>query len=163
MRTYFCAGAPTGQTSEQAPQSMHFSGSMSYLPSPSEIACTGHSGSHAPQLMHSSEMLYAMVDSPPCKPSMIEYKNLPYLSYHAAWAIASHKQERSRKVQLFLIRFYFRRILHQVWKRQQVIGVVIRLVIHKGDFFILIAAVHKIFGQIIILQTGSLHGLIHRF
>jgi hypothetical protein len=54
------AGASTGQTSEQAPQSMQRSVWMSYWVSPSEIALDGHSGSQAPQLMHASEILYAM-------------------------------------------------------------------------------------------------------
>jgi hypothetical protein len=47
-------GAPTGQTSAQAPHSMQVSASIMYWLSPWEIALTGHSASHAPQLMHSS-------------------------------------------------------------------------------------------------------------
>lgn len=54
---YAWAGAPTGQVSAQAPHSMHTSGLISYLPSPSEIAFTGHSAAQAPQLMQSSEIL----------------------------------------------------------------------------------------------------------
>ena len=54
-------GAPTGHTPAHAPHSMQVSASMTYLPSPSEIALTGHSAAQAPQAMHSSEILYAMV------------------------------------------------------------------------------------------------------
>ena len=50
---YSAPGAPTGQTLAQAPQSMHLPGSISYLSAPAEIAPTGHSASHAPQLMQS--------------------------------------------------------------------------------------------------------------
>src|SRR6056297_1193838 len=39
---------------------MHFSGSMTYLSSPSEIASTGHSPSHIPQEMQASVILYAI-------------------------------------------------------------------------------------------------------
>ena len=39
---------------------MQVAASISYLPSPAEIACTGHSASQAPQLMHSVLILYAM-------------------------------------------------------------------------------------------------------
>lgn len=46
--------ASTGQTSTQEPQSVQASASISYFPSPSLIASTGHSLAHAPQLIHSS-------------------------------------------------------------------------------------------------------------
>ena len=46
---YSAAGAPTGHTSAQAPQSMHFSASITNLPSPSEIASTGQPSAQAPQ------------------------------------------------------------------------------------------------------------------
>ena len=51
---YGASIASDGQTSTQAPQSVQVSASITYLPSPSLIASTGHSLSHAPQEMHSS-------------------------------------------------------------------------------------------------------------
>ena len=57
VKSYAWAGAPTGQVSAHAPHSMHASGLISYLPSPSAMALTGHSAAQAPQLMHSSEIL----------------------------------------------------------------------------------------------------------
>ena len=48
--------ASTGQTDAQAPQSMHFAGSMLYL-SPSLMASTGHSPWQLPQAMHLSVIL----------------------------------------------------------------------------------------------------------
>ena len=62
---YFSEGAPTGQTPAQAPQLMQVPSSITYLPSPAEIAETGHSASQAPQLMHSSEITYAIANPPP--------------------------------------------------------------------------------------------------
>jgi hypothetical protein len=50
---YWGMGASTGQTAAQLPQSMHWLSSITYLSSPSEMQPTGHSGSQAPQLMHS--------------------------------------------------------------------------------------------------------------
>ena len=58
---YSAWGAATGQASAQAPHSMQASASITYLPSPSEIASTGHSAAHAPQEMQSSLMMYAIV------------------------------------------------------------------------------------------------------
>jgi hypothetical protein len=58
--TYSALGAPTGQASAHAPQSMQTSGSITYLPSPSLIAFTGQPSAQAPQEMHSSEILYAI-------------------------------------------------------------------------------------------------------
>ena len=55
-KPYAWAGAPTGQVLAQAPHSMQVSGSISYLPSPSEIALTGHAAAQAPHAMHSSEI-----------------------------------------------------------------------------------------------------------
>ena len=54
---YSAAGAPTGQVSAQFPQSMQVAASITYFPSPSEIASTGHSEAQAPQEMHSSLIL----------------------------------------------------------------------------------------------------------
>jgi len=54
-----CCGAPTGQVSAHAPHSVQVSASITYFPSPSEIALTGHSASHAPQEMQSSFITYA--------------------------------------------------------------------------------------------------------
>ena len=58
---YSSTGAPTGQTPAQAPQPMQVSASITYLPSPAEIADTGHSASQAPQEMQSAVILYAIV------------------------------------------------------------------------------------------------------
>lgn len=58
---YASTGAPTGQTPAHAPQEMHAPSSTLNLPSPSEIALTGHSLSHAPQLIHSSLIIYANI------------------------------------------------------------------------------------------------------
>ena len=52
--SYASWGAETGQVPAQAPQEMQVSASMTYLPSPSEIAETGHSSAHAPHAMQSS-------------------------------------------------------------------------------------------------------------
>ena len=57
---YSSCGAPTGQTPSQAPQDTQASSSITYLPSPSEIALFGHSSAHAPHMMQSSEILYAI-------------------------------------------------------------------------------------------------------
>ena len=62
---YSALGASTGQVSAQAPHSMHLSASITYLPSPSEIASTGHSAAQAPQEMHSSPITYAIFSHPP--------------------------------------------------------------------------------------------------
>jgi len=45
--------ASTGQTSEQAPQSVHSSALIEYT-SPSEMQSTGHSSLQAPQAVHKS-------------------------------------------------------------------------------------------------------------
>ena len=57
---YCCSGAPTGHVSAQAPHSRHASASISYLPSPSEIAPTGHASAHAPHWMQASLIPYAI-------------------------------------------------------------------------------------------------------
>jgi hypothetical protein len=59
-KNYASTGASTGHESAQAPQSMQVSASITYLPSPSEIAPVGHSAAQAPQAMQSSEILYAI-------------------------------------------------------------------------------------------------------
>ena len=56
--------APVGQTSAQAPQSLHLSGSITYLSGPAVMAASGHSGSQAPQLMQSSVILWVMFQFP---------------------------------------------------------------------------------------------------
>ena len=58
---YSAFGAPTGQTPAQAPHSTQASASITYFPSPSEIAPTGHSPAQAPQLTQSSEIMYAII------------------------------------------------------------------------------------------------------
>lgn len=50
-----------GQVSTQAPQSMQVSGSILRLSPASLIALTGHDSSQAPQLMHSSVMVWAKI------------------------------------------------------------------------------------------------------
>ena len=62
---YACSGAPTGQTLAQLPHSMHVSASITYFESPSAMHDTGHSEAQAPQLMHSSEIAYAINKTPP--------------------------------------------------------------------------------------------------
>jgi hypothetical protein len=54
--------ASVGQTEAQVPQSEHFVGSITYFESPSEIAPSGHSVSHAPQEMQSSDITYAITN-----------------------------------------------------------------------------------------------------
>ena len=54
------AGAPTGHTPAQAPHSTQASASITYFPSPSEIAPTGHSPAQAPHITQSSEIIYAI-------------------------------------------------------------------------------------------------------
>jgi len=56
--------APTGQTSAQLPQSLHFSGLMVYRSVPSVMACSGHSAWQAPQMMHSSVIRWLKLFSP---------------------------------------------------------------------------------------------------
>ncbi len=56
--------APTGQPSSHAPQSMHCSGSTTYLLSPSAIAPTGQVSAHAPHWMQSSPITLGIVFSP---------------------------------------------------------------------------------------------------
>jgi hypothetical protein len=53
---YAWAGAPTGQVASHAPHSMQTSASITNLPSPSEMAETGHSAAQAPQEIQSSEI-----------------------------------------------------------------------------------------------------------
>ena len=51
--------ASTGQSAAQAPHSMQLLGSISYLPSPSEMAPTGQVSLQLPQLMQSPLITYA--------------------------------------------------------------------------------------------------------
>ncbi len=62
---YSALGASTGQASAQAPHSMQASASITYLPSPSEIASTGHSAAQAPHEMQASSIMYAIEVLPP--------------------------------------------------------------------------------------------------
>lgn len=57
---YSEAIAPVGQLDAHVPQSIQESGLISYLPSPCEIAPTGHSPSQEPQETHESEITNAM-------------------------------------------------------------------------------------------------------
>lgn len=57
---YASEGAPTGHVPAHAPQLMQVSASITYLPSPSEIAFTGQPSAQAPQAMQSSEITYAI-------------------------------------------------------------------------------------------------------
>ena len=61
---YSAAIAPVGHGSSQAPQSMQVSGSTTYFVGPSEIASTGHTAAHAPQLTHSSLTTCAIMVPP---------------------------------------------------------------------------------------------------
>ena len=58
--------ASVGQTLAHVPHSTQVSASITYLPSPPEIASTGHSPAHVPQLTHSSVITYAMFFSSFC-------------------------------------------------------------------------------------------------
>jgi hypothetical protein len=49
--------ALTGHSDSQAPQSTHFSASIVYLASPSEIASTGQTVAHAPHEVHLSDIV----------------------------------------------------------------------------------------------------------
>ena len=49
-----------GQTDAQAPQSIHFSPSMTKI-SPSEMASTGHSATHVPHATQLSLITYAIL------------------------------------------------------------------------------------------------------
>ena len=62
---YSGLGASTGQTFAHAPQSIQASLSITYISSPGDIHDTGHSGSQAPQLIHSSLIKYATYITPP--------------------------------------------------------------------------------------------------
>jgi len=55
-----CSGAPTGHASAQAPQSRQVSASITYLPSPSEIAPAGQASAQAPHWMQASLIAYAI-------------------------------------------------------------------------------------------------------
>jgi hypothetical protein len=69
---------------------MQVSASMTYLPSPAEIAETGHSLSQVPQEIHSSEITYAMKEHLLYKLSSLYHipqKNQPEISYLCFWAI----------------------------------------------------------------------------
>ncbi len=57
---YCAAGAPTGHVASHEPQSIHVSASITYFPSPSDIADTGQASAHAPHIIHSSEIWYAI-------------------------------------------------------------------------------------------------------
>jgi hypothetical protein len=65
FKNYSASGAPTGHSAAQEPQSMHLSASITYLPSPSEIASTGQASAQAPHMMQASEILYAIIKKPP--------------------------------------------------------------------------------------------------
>ena len=54
--------APVGHSPSQVPHSRHASASITYFPSPSLIASAGHASAHVPQLTHSSEITYAIID-----------------------------------------------------------------------------------------------------
>lgn len=55
----------TGQELTQAPSSLHFAGSITYAPSPCEIAFSGQVDSQAPQEMHSSGIILCAIYLPP--------------------------------------------------------------------------------------------------
>lgn len=49
---------------------MHVFSSIMYFPSPCEMHPTGHSAAHAPQDIHLSDILYAILNSPPFHKSL---------------------------------------------------------------------------------------------
>lgn len=55
--------ALAGHTDAQAPQSTQVPASITRLPSPSEIAVTGHSPSHIAQFTQESEITCAIISS----------------------------------------------------------------------------------------------------
>ena len=58
----YSLGASTGQAPAHAPQEMHSSSLITYFPSTSEIALTGHSSTQVPQPTQvSRSILYAMI------------------------------------------------------------------------------------------------------
>ena len=63
MPNYSATIAPVGQEASQVPQSRHASASITYFPSPSEIASAGHSPAHVPHATHSSVITYAIIIS----------------------------------------------------------------------------------------------------
>jgi hypothetical protein len=56
--------ARTGHSSAHRPQSTHLSESIVYFSAPSLIALCGQLASQLPHLVHSSEIMYAMIYSP---------------------------------------------------------------------------------------------------
>src|SRR4030043_777725 len=62
--SYSGTQASTGQTSAQAAQSVHNSGLIWYLGSPSLIASAGHSSLQVPHIMQSSVILWAIFSPP---------------------------------------------------------------------------------------------------
>lgn len=54
-------GASTGQTPAQVPHPIQADASITYLSSPCEIHPTGQFAAHAPQLIHFSVILYAIL------------------------------------------------------------------------------------------------------
>ena len=63
-RQIYLVIAATGQISAQVPQSVHFSGSITYLSLPSLMAPAGQLASHAPHEAQSVPILYAMWSTP---------------------------------------------------------------------------------------------------
>lgn len=55
------SGAPTGQTPLQVPHPIQAFGSISYLPLPSVMQDTGQAAAQAPQAIHLSVILYAII------------------------------------------------------------------------------------------------------
>ena len=74
---------------------MHWSASITNLPSPSEMQLTGHSASHAPHAMHSSVILNAMT-----------YTSIMFCNYHCS-SIAAKNQDvftkKSAKTKSFFV------------------------------------------------------------
>lgn len=99
--SYASTGALTGQVPAQAPQEMQAASSITYFPSPSEIAFTGHSAAHAPHEMHSSEILYAILTAPPLE----SYSERRCLSSYPNCNIFSEKIKCFFMVRFFSLKF----------------------------------------------------------
>jgi len=64
FKKYYPTIASTGQAPTQAPQEIHSSSDITYLPSPAEMQETGHSPSQAPQEIQFSLITYAIKAHP---------------------------------------------------------------------------------------------------
>ena len=61
LLNYSAEIAPVGHSASQVPHSRQASASITYFPSPSEIASAGQTAAQEPQATHSSEITYAII------------------------------------------------------------------------------------------------------